>query len=191
MGRFLRAAVGLLLGVLLLTLTTVAIGQQIGSNTPDGIRRWSDRQSVTRRLLRGENHVCPLAEPLPTPPFSIEVTARLSSFSATTTLWGVLLNVDSALPGAVLFSPDRHFYPPGDDTAHFSTALHPGGQFNRIRLTVSADQQASLAINGEVVWQGPYHFDNNHNQWALFAANSDPKPAVIAWLSVVLITPPD
>jgi hypothetical protein len=127
---------------------------------------------------------------LPVPPFTIEVVARFSTVSAESADWGMLLNDFTTQPSDVLVTNDRHYFVPGSDFPTYYYRLHAAGQFNQITLTVNADHQAILALNGQIVWNAPLLFDASRGEWLLFATNSSHRAIVIHWLQVALYRPP-
>ncbi len=91
---------------------------------------------------------------LPELPFTIEVTARLSADSDPWSNWGVNFNsgVGSAIYGNGLYSQGGV---PSQTFVEFPH-LRPVGEFNRLALTVNADQSAILRLNDEIAWRGQF-----------------------------------
>ena len=175
--------------ILLFTLGTELIGKQIHGHSPRSSQLQVSVNPISVRLSFGENKIWPMPISLPVPPFTIDITARFSVESAESSVWGVLLNVYSPQPNALLLSTDRHYFIPGSNFPAYFYDLHMAGQFNQVSLTIDANQQASLILNGQFIWQGAIIFDSSSRQWALFAANSNHRAAVITWLKIVLYQP--
>ncbi len=178
---------GLLFCLLLcFTLAIVAISKQAAWSAATSARIWTGRQYGPVRLRFGENQLQSMPESLPPLPFTVEIVARFSNLSATGTVWGILLNVYSRQPSDILLTNDRHFFAPSNDRAAYFYGLHPAGQFNQLRLAIAVDKQATLTLNGAVVWQGAVYFESIPGQWALFAVNSNRHVAVLTWLHIDL-----
>ena len=175
--------------VLALMLVCVAISKQLAWSSAKSARVWTASQNGSKQLSFGENQAQPMPMALPPLPFTVEIVARYSKFSADAAIWGILLNVFSERPSAVLLTNDRHYFAPASDFATFFYGLHLAGQFNQIRLSVDINKQATLDLNSHVVWRGVLFFDPNPGRWALFAANSYRHTAVITWLKVDLYQP--
>ena len=188
--RSLLNRTALLFGIVVCLLGgCVAISKQMAQSGSNSVRIWTDQPQSAVRLPFGENQVWSMPIALPAPPFTIEAVARFSIASSESANWGVLLNVYSTQPSAVFLTNDRHYFAPGSHLPAYFYRLHAAGQFNQVTLTVNANNQAVLSLNGQIVWNAPLFFDRIHSQWALFAANSYRRAAVITWLHIALYQP--
>lgn len=168
----------------LTTLFTLVIGIALWANR-DSPPTWTYVQQMPASIPPDQDRYWLMTDPLPAPPFMLEVTGRFSMRSPASAQWGINLDVAS-----LRVSNDRQFLAPNMPNPIWFYGLRADGASNQISLIVARDGQAEVRLNGQVVWGELLPASPNGNHiWALLAESDLQSSATFTLQRVAIYVP--
>jgi hypothetical protein len=116
--------------------------------------------------------------PLPTPPFTLELSARNSGDAASA--WGIWIG-NSDTVHMIVVSREGYMSVSDDEALHWAEFMHIRSDLNKIYLDVTTDLNATLRINDEITWTGTLALTDNAS-WGI-ALYREPE---LSWQDIIL-----